>query len=98
MQRKRQETFLVKFIYVVAFLVSASGTFLATDDFSVWVKSKSEMLSMLPVQLILASLPMYLISIIEGRVMWRFFQEDGFSSIFPVTTGVTVGYLLHYYI
>lgn len=97
MQPEQRETFLVKIIYVVVFLVSALGTFFATEQFAAWVKLKSDVLAMLPIQLILVALPMYLISTIEGRIVWRLTQQDGFSSIYPVSIGMFVGYLLHYY-
>ena len=41
LEPKRQETFLVKLVYVVVFLTSTIGTFFATEQFSVWVKLKS---------------------------------------------------------
>lgn len=92
----RKESFVVKLMYIIAFLVSALGSFYVTAQFSAWVKLKSDVLALLPIQLILIMLPMWLLSIVEGKVMWRLNQEDGFTSIYPVTTGICVGYLLNY--
>lgn len=96
MQPKRQETFLVKIIYVVVFLVSALVAFFATEAFSSWVKQQSDTLSMWPVQAILALPLVFLLFIIEKRVLWRLMGQDAFSTIYPVTMGVSVGYLVHY--
>ena len=96
MQPEQRETFLVKIIYVVVFCVSTIGTFFATEQFSAWVKLKSGFIDMVPIQLILVMLPMYLLSIVVGRMIWRLTQQDGFSTIYPVTMGVCIGYLLHY--
>ena len=96
MQPKHHETLLVKAYFVVAFLVSALAIFFATEQFATWVKLKSDVLAMLPIQLILVSLPMYLISGIEAQIIWRLTQQDSFSTIHPVTMGVCIGYLLHY--
>jgi hypothetical protein len=96
MQPKHHETLLVKAYFVVAFLVSALAIFFATEQFATWVKLKSDVLALLPIQLILASLPGYLISGIEARVVWRLTQQDGFFTIYPVSMGMFVGYLLHY--
>ncbi len=93
---QHRETVLVKLAYIAAFLVSALGAFFATDGFAAWEKSKSELLTTLPIQLIVTSPPLYLISNLEGRVMWRLFQEDGFSSIYPVSLGIFIGYLIHF--
>ena len=96
MEPRPRETILAKVVFVVAFLASGFGTYFATAQFAAWVQLKSDVIAMLPIQLILASLPTYLLSIIEGRIVWRLTQEDGFQTIYPVTTGVFVGYLLHY--
>lgn len=96
MQPKQQETFLIKIVYVAVFLVSALVAFFATEAFSSWVKQQSDVLTMWPVQAILALPLVFLFFFIEKRVIWRLIGQDAFSTIYPVTMGVSVGYLIHY--
>ncbi len=94
--REDRETFSIKAYYVVAFLISTILSFFMTDSLAAWVKLKSEIFALLPIQLVLAALLGYLFSIIEGRIIWRLTQQDGFHTIYPVSMGLSLGYLLHY--
>ncbi len=91
-----REPLLVKLGFVIAFLLAASITFALSGPLVEWWRSKSEVMSTLPVQAVVALPAMFLIFWIEGKIIWKLRGQGVFSTIHPVSIGAYVGYVVHF--
>ena len=91
-----KESFLVKVLFVAAFLASGAIVYVASAPLVAWINTEADVWNMFAVQAILA-VPLALgIFTVEERVIWNLLQEDWISTIYPVSTGAYVGYVMHF--
>jgi membrane protease YdiL (CAAX protease family) len=92
----RKEGFRAKVVFVLAFLLTGAVTFVVSLPVAAWIKLKSDILSALPVQAVLALPVLFLVFLAEDRLIWKRQGKSPFSTIYPISIGFYVGYVLHF--
>jgi hypothetical protein len=91
-----KESFLTKALFVAAFLASGAIVFVLSIPLVAWIDTKADVWNMFAVQAILAIPPALVIFAFEERVIWKMLREDWISTIYPVTFGAYIGYVIHF--
>ncbi len=91
-----REPWYVKILFVTAFLGATSATYVLSTPLAEWVKTRSDLISSLPVQAAIAFPVLILVFLVEERVIWRLVREDVFSTVHPICMGIYIGYLIHF--
>lgn len=92
----RKQSYGKKLLYVGAFILSAVIMFIATAPLADCVKTLDDKINNVFVQAICA-LPIFLlVSVFEGRLIWKLDRQTEFTTVFPISLGVFIGYAMHF--